>query len=123
MTSLISIPETTVPAGPLGPFVGTPPGESFGASIEMARVGWPAGLSVPVSIDGSNDGGATWFNIGATEITDGFVVDARAPLASSLFKFYVRWPEVGGVPRVPGKVRVTANGNKAFRTAATVSVF
>lgn len=123
MTVLLTVPETTVTAGPLGPFVGTPPGGSLGASIEMTRVGWPSGLSVPVRIDGSNDGGASWFNIGATEITDGFEVGARAPLASSLFKFSVRWPEIGGIARIPGKVRVTANANKAFRTAATVSVF
>jgi len=63
-------------------------------------------------------------SVAALDNTSGTIsVPNLPPLASSLFKFSVRWPEVGGVPRVPGKVRVAANGNKAFRTAATVSVF
>jgi hypothetical protein len=123
MTTLLTIPETAVPAGPLGPFVGQPPGDSVSASVEMTRVSWPNNLSVPVQIDGTNDGGNTWYNIGATEITDSYVVGPKSPLAASLFKFSVRWPEFSGAPRVPDKVRVVANSNKAFTTAITVSVF
>lgn len=101
-----------------------------GAVITMSRESWPL-APVPtddilsVQIDGSNDGGATWFNLGGFSCPGGDLINPWTHLPVTELSSKIYWPsrEIDGVdvPQRPGSVRATFVNTVALQTAITLA--
>jgi len=111
MTTVATLPQTTVPAGPGSLTSGLIASTAAQLSAQLVQVAWPlAGdLAIAYTLDYSNDSGATWRTISSGDISD---------KAGNLF-FGCGLYDVGSATR---KVRLSYTFAKTLVVSGTVQV-
>lgn len=116
MTTLITVPQTTIPAGS-GSFTSAPnavPAAASKVTMSFTQVAWPnAGdKAIDYTVDLSLDGGANWQTISFGDVSD-------VTVAGSAFKFGCTLPFAG----TPGRrVRISYNFAKALTVSGSLDV-
>lgn len=97
-----------------------------GVRVDFTREAWPIGTDILTGvIEGSNDGGATWFNLTTFNYDGGVMTNPRTGQPVLSCGPAVTWPEgydANGspVPRRPTDVRSTLTNTVSLRTQVSL---
>ena len=124
----ISVPSTVYAPGTRTVVLPNLTTDDNGINIALTREAWTDTGEDVISgtIDGSNDGGATWFNLTTFNYVGGTMINPRTSQVVATCGLRAYWPErydANGVasPQRPGQVRAVITNTVSLRTAVTLT--